>query len=139
MSDSTATARRSAADRKNSSRPKPDRKLRGRAPHRKNSSRPKPADRKPKTSLFGTDSLQCSALGIHDQLVSWRSTRSTWLPDGQLSSARLCRPCRHCPHQADAGDTKQTARRNRGDEEKALKARRTLFLQTHLLHFAGGA
>src|SRR5262245_3763394 len=73
MSDPTATARRSVADRKNSSG------LKRSAADRKNSSRPKPdrqlrrsaADRKPKSSLFGTDSLQCSALAIHDhyQLV----------------------------------------------------------------------
>jgi hypothetical protein len=74
MSDPTATARRSVADRKNSSRPKPDGQPRRSVADRKNSNRPKPdgqprrsvADRKPKTSLFGTDSLQCSALGIHD-------------------------------------------------------------------------
>src|SRR6266567_2647942 len=74
MSDPTATARSSVADKKNSNRPKPDRQPRRSVADRKNSSRPKPdgqprssvADRKPKTSLFGTDSLQYSALGIHD-------------------------------------------------------------------------
>src|SRR5262245_25832566 len=107
MSDPTATATRSAADRKNSSGPKLDRqprrsvaernssgpKLDGQprrsAADRKNSSGPKldgqprrsvaernssgpkqprrsAAERKPKASLFGTDSLQCSALAIHD-------------------------------------------------------------------------
>ena len=99
MNDPTATARRSVADRKNSSRPKPDRQLRMSIVDRKNSSRPKPdrqlrmsivdrknssgpkhdrqlrrrsaAHRKPKTSLFGTDSLQSSALGIHDLWLIW--------------------------------------------------------------------
>src|SRR6266699_2759480 len=55
MSDPTATARSSVADKKNSNRPKPDGQPRSSV-----------ADRKPKTSLFGTDSLQYSALGIHD-------------------------------------------------------------------------
>src|SRR5205823_6380456 len=67
--------RRSVADRKNSSGPKPDRQPRRRVADKKNFSAPKPdrqprkrriANGKPKTSLFGTDSLQCSALGIHD-------------------------------------------------------------------------
>jgi len=57
---SDSDSRRSAADRKNSSRPKPDRRLRRSAAHRK-----------PKTSLFGTDSLQSSALGIHDLWLIW--------------------------------------------------------------------
>src|SRR5215831_16483265 len=52
--DPTATARRSVADWKNSSGPKLEGQPRRSA-----------AERKPKTSLFGTDSLQCSALGIH--------------------------------------------------------------------------
>ena len=60
MNDPTATARRSVADRKNSSKPKPDRQPRRSV-----------ADRKPKTSLFGTDSLQSSALGIHDLWLIW--------------------------------------------------------------------
>jgi hypothetical protein len=99
MNDPTAKARTSVADRKNSSRPKPDRQLRMSIVDRKNSSRPKPdrqlrmsivdrknssgpkhdrqlrrrgaAHRKPKTSLFGTDSLQSSALGIHDLWLIW--------------------------------------------------------------------
>jgi hypothetical protein len=80
MNDPTATARRSVADRKNSSRPKPDRQLRMSIVDRKNSSGPKhdrqlrrrsAAHRKPKTSLFGTDSLQSSALGIHDLWLIW--------------------------------------------------------------------
>src|SRR5262245_29483577 len=69
MSDPTATATRSAADRKNSSGPKLDGQPR-RSVAEMNSSGPKQprrnAERKPKTSLFGTDSLQCSALAIHD-------------------------------------------------------------------------
>src|SRR5215475_13078543 len=69
MSDPTATATRSAADRKNSSGPKLDGQPR-RSVAERNSSGPKQprrsAERKPKTSLFGTDSLQCSALAIHD-------------------------------------------------------------------------
>src|SRR5262245_2265409 len=88
MSDPTATATRSAADRKNSSGPKLDRQPR-RSVAERNSSGPKldgqprrsvaernsrgpkqprrsAAERKPKASLFGTDSLQCSALAIHD-------------------------------------------------------------------------
>src|SRR5215510_14421195 len=120
MSDPTATATRSAADRKNSSGPKLDRQRRrsvaerncsgpklDRQPRRsvaernssgpkldrqprssvaeRNSSGPKldgqprrsVAERKPKTSLFGTDSLQRSALGIHDHAQNRpRSTRS---------------------------------------------------------------
>src|SRR5215475_963226 len=65
----TGQARRSAADRKNSSGPKLDGQPR-RSVAERNSSGPKQprrsAERKPKTSLFGTDSLQCSALAIHD-------------------------------------------------------------------------
>src|SRR5215472_17848456 len=83
-SDPTATATRSAADRKNSSGPKLDRQPR-RSVAERNSSGPKldgqprrsAAERKAKTSLFGTDSLQCSALGIHDHAQNRpRSTRS---------------------------------------------------------------
>src|SRR6516162_11257919 len=82
-SDPTATARRSVADRKNSSGPKLDRQPR-RSVAERNSSGPRldgqprrSAERKPKTSLFGTDSLQCSALGIHDHAQNGqRSTRS---------------------------------------------------------------
>src|SRR5262245_35733850 len=88
ISDPTATATRSAADRKNSSGPKLDRQPRRSVAERnssgpkldgqprrsvaeRNSSGPKQprrsaAERKPKASLFGTDSLQCSALAIHD-------------------------------------------------------------------------
>jgi hypothetical protein len=51
----------SIVDRKNSSGPKHDRQLRRRSA----------AHRKPKTSLFGTDSLQSSALGIHDLWLIW--------------------------------------------------------------------
>src|SRR5215831_20856353 len=84
MSDPTATATRSAADRKNSSGPKLDGQPR-RSVAERNSSGPKldgqprrsAAERKPKTSLFGTDSLQRSALGIHDHAQNRpRSTRS---------------------------------------------------------------
>src|SRR5215472_18490092 len=64
-SNPTATARRSVADWKNSSGPKLEGQPRRSA-----------AERKPKTSLFGTDSLQCSALGIHDHAQNRpRSTR----------------------------------------------------------------
>src|SRR5262249_23931009 len=63
--DPTATARRSVADWKNSTGPKLEGQPRRSA-----------AERKPKTSLFGTDSLQCSALGIHDHAQNRpRSTR----------------------------------------------------------------
>src|SRR6266550_4315905 len=60
--------RRSVADRKNSSGPKPDGQPKTSVADKKNFSAPKPdrqprrrriANGKPKTSLFGTDSLQC--------------------------------------------------------------------------------
>src|SRR5262249_20422324 len=64
--DPTATARRRVAAWKNSSGPKLEGQPRRSA-----------AEKKQKTSLFGTDSLQCSALGIHDQAQNRRrSTRS---------------------------------------------------------------
>src|SRR5215475_11588364 len=80
-SDPTATARRSVADWKNSSGPKLDRQPRRSA-----------AERKPKTSLFGTDSLQRSALGIHDHAqnrpTGWFVLRSVICAASRRRAAR---------------------------------------------------
>src|SRR5262245_60653701 len=97
-SDSTATARRSVADWKNSSGPKLDRQPR-RSVAERNSGGPKldgqprrSAERKPKTSLFGTDSLQRSALGIHDHAqnrpTGWFVLRSVICAASRRRAAR---------------------------------------------------
>src|SRR5215471_21473176 len=81
--DPTATARRSVADWKNSSGPKLEGQPRRSA-----------AERKPKTSLFGTDSLQCSALGIHDHaqhrgvLARGRASAASLSTNGSAAQAR---------------------------------------------------
>src|SRR5437764_8387144 len=96
----------SVADKKNFSGPKPDGQPKTSVADKKNFSGPKPdrqprrrriANGKPKTSLFGTDSLQCSALGIHDhcQLAPCKPN-SRWVSETHNETRRMVGPCRLC-------------------------------------------
>src|SRR5260370_39727259 len=95
--------RRRIADKKSSSGPKPDGQPKTSVADKKNFSGPKPdrqprrrriANGKPKTSLFGTDSLQCSALAIHDhwQLAPCKPN-SCWVSQTHNETRRMVGPC----------------------------------------------